>query len=245
MQRNLSFWPLLCCVQDVEAEVELLARVKDLDVNVPRREDSRLYLIMHLSTCKAATPKPYSPTQPTICTRSIMTNIPKVLLSSLLILEALYALSTLPIIANKLHTAGRIHPLISVDTPSVFKLPASRDANIVKEPGEHVQGLWEVAEVVPDSPPLLHTRLWIGLKRSDHLWEADAIADEEDWEVEPDDIVVSFLSVVLHSETSRVAKKLWGAQGVNDSTPPTGDWRLLSRLSREELCHRSIGPVYH
>mmetsp|Transcript_2752 Transcript_2752/g.10027 ORF Transcript_2752/g.10027 Transcript_2752/m.10027 type:complete len:223 (-) Transcript_2752:293-961(-) len=222
MQRNLSFWPLLCCVQDVEAEVELLARVKDLDVNVPRREDSRLYLIMHLSTCKA-----------------------KVLLSSLLILEALYALSTLPIIANKLHTAGRIHPLISVDTPSVFKLPASRDANIVKEPGEHVQGLWEVAEVVPDSPPLLHTRLWIGLKRSDHLWEADAIADEEDWEVEPDDIVVSFLSVVLHSETSRVAKKLWGAQGVNDSTPPTGDWRLLSRLSREELCHRSIGPVYH
>ena len=80
----------------------------------------------------------------------------------------------------------------------------------------------------------------VGLDGVDQVGELDAILDEEDGDMVPDDIVVPFLRVEPDGEPSDVSDGISAAAGSLDGTEPDEDGRLLCGIGKQ-LGFRQFG----
>jgi len=119
--------------------------------------------------------------------------------------EGLLPVETLLLVAHESVLALGVDPGEGVHAPPVHLALVPGHAHVVQQPREHVGALRLVRKEVPDAPPLLHTRLRVGLERADHVRESDSVADEEHREIQAYDVVVAFFRLEFQCESTGVA----------------------------------------
>lgn len=80
----------------------------------------------------------------------------------------------------------------------------------------------------------------VGFDGVDQVGELDAILDEEDGDMVPDDVVVAFLCVEPDGEPADVTDGISAAAGSLDGTEPDEDGGFLSGIGKE-LGFRQFG----
>ena len=106
----------------------------------------------------------------------------------------------------------------------------------------HVHSLWHVREEVSNSPVLLNVVLGVRLQCMNHVRKLDAIPDEKDWHVVPDQVPVTLPGVELDSETTGIPQSFWGATLMNVCRKPSND-RCLHTRCAEHICTGQVGDV--
>ena len=86
---------------------------------------------------------------------------------------------------------------------------ARRVQQLCYKKAHHVHGLWHVGKEVSDPPPFLDVVLGVGLQCMNHVWELDAITDEEHRHVVANEIPVALTSVELDSKSTRITQSFW------------------------------------
>ena len=91
-----------------------------------------------------------------------------------------------------------------------------------------MESLWGVGPEVPSRVGVLSASVGAALLGMDEVWELDWVSDKEDWSIVSNHIPVTFLGVMLDSETTWVAIAIVGTALTSDSGETKEDGSSLS-----------------
>ena len=222
LQGDLVLRPDLSGIQGIEIEPVLVIRIHHLNEKLPLGiipgGDRFVQILSGVAVIGAADPR------------------------GLILEETLDAAGRLPMELDVIDLAGFVDQSESMDAESLHVPVIGRNPDVIVKPGEGIEALREVRQVIEDPPILLDMRFRVRLERMDHFGELGAVPDEEHGEVVPNQIEVPLAGVELDGEAARVADGL-GAAALVDDGGEAGDERGLDAGRAEEIGAGEVGDV--